>query len=69
MAIKTWAPYLHRKVGSDLDRVSWGMLARAIGHGDERIEEMLRARVRVVGIALSSVVNFMSPEMVVLGAV
>jgi glucokinase len=28
---------------------------------------MLRARLKVVGIALSSVVNFMNPEMVVLG--
>jgi glucokinase len=28
---------------------------------------MLRARMRVVGIALSNVVNFMNPEMVVLG--
>ena len=28
---------------------------------------MLRARMKVVGIALSTVVNFMNPEMVVLG--
>ena len=67
MAIKNWAPYLHKRVESDLAKVTWGMLARAIKHGDERIEEMLRARMRVVGIALSSVVNFMSPEIVVLG--
>jgi glucokinase len=67
MAIKNWAPYLHQKVKSDLAKVTWGMLARAIKHGDNRIEEMLRARMRVVGIALSSVVNFMSPELVVLG--
>ncbi len=31
------------------------------------IEEMLRARMRVVGIALSNAVNFMNPDMVVLG--
>jgi glucokinase len=67
MAIKDWAPYLHGKVGTDLAKVTWSMLERAVRHKDERIEEMLRARMRVVGIALSSVVNFMNPEMVVLG--
>jgi glucokinase len=67
MAIKNWAPYLHREVDTDLSRVTWGILERAIKHGDERIEEMLRARMRVVGIALSNVVNFMNPEMLVLG--
>jgi glucokinase len=67
MAMKEWAPYLHRKVGTDLTKVTWGMLSKAIARGDEKVEEMLRARMRVVGIALSSVVNFLNPEMVVLG--
>jgi glucokinase len=67
MAVKDWAPYLHNKVGTDLAKVTWGNLARAIEHGDKRIDEMIRARMRVVGIALSSVVNFLNPEMVVLG--
>src|SRR5205085_46801 len=42
-------------------------LERAIEHGDNRIEEMLRARMRVVGIALANVLNFLNPEMLVLG--
>lgn len=67
MAIKNWAPYLHKKVEADLSKVSWGILKRAIAHGDERIEEMLRARMKVVGIALSSIVNFLNPQMLVLG--
>lgn len=67
MAIKNWAPYLHREVGTDLSRITWGILERAIKHGDHRIEEMLRARMRVVGIALANVVNFMNPDMLVLG--
>jgi glucokinase len=67
MAIKNWAPYLHREVDTDLSKVTWGILERAIKHGDKRIEEMLRARMRVVGIALANVVNFMNPEMLVLG--
>jgi glucokinase len=67
MAIKEWAPYLHKKVEADLSRVTWGAIRRAIEHGDKKIEDMLRARLRVVGIALSSIVNFLNPEMVVLG--
>ncbi|HYG22517.1 MAG TPA: ROK family protein [Verrucomicrobiae bacterium] len=67
MASKEWAPFLRKKVGSDMSKVGWGVLRRAIEHGDSRIEEMLGARMRVVGIALSNVVNFLNPEMVVLG--
>jgi glucokinase len=67
MAVKDWAPYLHNKVGSDLSKVGWGIIRRAIEHGDDRVEEMLRARMNVVGIALSNVVNFLNPDMVVLG--
>ncbi len=67
MAIKNWAPFLHREVGTDLSKITWGILERAIKRGDSRIEEMLRARMRVVGIALSNVVNFMNPDMLVLG--
>jgi glucokinase len=67
MAIKDWAPYLHEKVGTDLSKVTWGMLRKAIEHRDERIEEMLRARIRVVGIALANVINFMNPQVLVVG--
>lgn len=67
MAVKEWAPYLHHKVGTDLSKIGWKVLKRAIKYGDTRVEEMLRARMRVVGIALSSIVNFLNPEMVVLG--
>jgi glucokinase len=67
MAVKEWAPYLHKKVGTDLSLVTWGILKKAIEHGDTRVDEMLRARMHVVGIALSGVVNFLNPDMVVLG--
>ncbi len=67
MATKEWAPYLHKKVGTDLSKIGWRTLKRAIKMGDTRIEEMLRARMRVVGLALSSVVNFLNPQVVVLG--
>lgn len=67
MAIKNWAPYLHKKVGSDISKIGWRILAKAIKNGDKRIEEMMQARMQVVGIALSNLVNFLNPDMVVLG--
>jgi glucokinase len=67
MAVKDWAPNLHKKVDSDLSKVSWGAIRKAIAKGDNKLKEMLQARLKVVGIALSSVVNFMNPQMVVLG--
>src|SRR5581483_1800072 len=67
MAVKEWAPYLHGKVGSDLSKVTWGALKRSVEHGDKQVEQMLRARMRVVGIATSNVVNFLNPELVLLG--
>ncbi|HEX5034021.1 MAG TPA: ROK family protein [bacterium] len=67
MAVKNWAPYLHQRVGTDLAKVGWRILAKAIASGDRQVEDMLRARLQVVGIALSNVVNFMNPDMVVLG--
>ncbi|MFO1499968.1 MAG: ROK family protein [Verrucomicrobiota bacterium] len=67
MAVKNWAPYLHKRVGTDLAKVGWGILKKAIENGDERVEQMLRARMQVVGIALSNIVNFMNPDLLVLG--
>jgi glucokinase len=67
MAVKGWAPYLHKRVGTDLATINWDVLKQAIEHGDKVIEEMLRARLRVVGIALSGVVNFLNPDAVVIG--
>jgi glucokinase len=67
MAAKQWAPHLFKETGTDLARVTWGALRRAVREGDSAIEELLRARLRVAGIALSNVVNFMNPEMLLLG--
>jgi glucokinase len=67
LGVKQWAPHLYKEVGTDLSKVSWGALARARTKGDKPIEELIRARMRAAGVALSSVVNFLNPEMVVLG--
>jgi glucokinase len=67
MGVKQWAPHLYKEVGTDISKVTWGALARARKAGDKHIDELLRSRLRVVGIALSSIVNFVNPEMLVLG--
>jgi glucokinase len=67
MGVKQWAPNLFNKVGTDLAKVTWGALSNAAKMGDKSISELIRARLRVAGIALSSIVNFMNPELVVLG--
>ena len=67
LAAKQWAPHLYKEVGTDLAKVTWGALRRAVRKGDKQIEDLLRARLRIAGGALSNVVNFMNPEMLVLG--
>jgi len=67
MGVKQWAPHLYKEVGSDISKVSWGALARARKKGDRHVEGLIRARMKAAGIALSSVVNFLNPEMLVLG--
>ncbi|HKQ39940.1 MAG TPA: ROK family protein [Verrucomicrobiae bacterium] len=67
LAAKQWAPNLYKEVGTDLAKVTWGALRRAIRKGDKQIEDLLRARLRIAGSALSNVVNFMNPELLVLG--
>lgn len=67
MGVKQWAPHLYREVGSDITKVTWGALSRARKAGDKQMDELIRSRLRVVGVALSSIVNFLNPKMLVLG--
>jgi glucokinase len=67
LAARQSAPHLFKEVGTDLAEVSWGALRRSIRKGDKAVEDLLRARLRLAGIALSNVVNFLNPEMLVLG--
>jgi glucokinase len=67
MGVKQWAPNLYEEVGTDISKVSWGALARARKAGDKQIDDLLRGRLKVSGAALSSIVNFLNPEMLVLG--
>jgi glucokinase len=67
LAARNRAPYLLKTVGSDIANVTSGALAKAIEHGDDEIEKLLRNRCHTLGIALSNIVDFLNPEMIVLG--
>jgi len=66
-AAKHWAPHLMKSVGTDVRSIKSSALAKAIRHGDKTIEELVRSRVQILGIVLSNIVDFLSPEMIVLG--
>jgi glucokinase len=67
LAIKQWAPSLLENAGTDLRNIKSSALAQAIEGGDKAIEELVRSRAQIVGIVLSNFVDFLNPEMVVLG--
>jgi glucokinase len=67
MAAKHMAPRLNELAGADVYKIRSRTLAEAIAGGDKKLEEMVRSRARMAGIVLSNLVDFLSPEMVVLG--
>jgi glucokinase len=66
-AAKNWAPHLLKAVGTDVRNIKSSAFADAIRAGDKAIEELVRSRLRIVGIVLSNMVDFFSPQMIVLG--
>ena len=66
-AVKGWAPHLLQSVGTDVRNIKSSAFADAIRSGDKAIEELVRSRMQIVGIVLSNIVDFLSPELIVLG--
>lgn len=67
MAAKQWAPQLYELAGADVRKIRSSTLAKAIRRGDERVEKMVRARARMAGIAVSNLVDFLNPELLLIG--
>ena len=67
LAAKRWAPHLRRTSGTDVNEIRAGDLANAIKKGDKAVEKLVRSRANVVGAALSNLVDFLNPDMIVLG--
>ncbi|MGZ5072835.1 MAG: ROK family protein [Usitatibacter sp.] len=67
LAAKRRAPELRRVAGTDVDDIKSGDIAEAIRGGDKDVEKLVRSRAAVLGAALSNLVDFLNPDMVVLG--
>jgi glucokinase len=67
LAAKHRAPALRKNAGTDVDDIKAGDIARAIKDGDKAVERLVRSRADVVGAALSNLVDFINPDIVVLG--
>ena len=67
LAAKQLAPHLAKTAGTDVSKIRSGELAEAIDGHDRAIEDLVRSRARILGIALSNMVDFLNPEMIVLG--
>ena len=67
LAAKHKAPALRRDAGTDVIEIRAGDIARSIKNGDKAIEKLVRSRANIVGAALSNLVDFINPDVVVLG--
>ena len=67
MAAKHHAPQLRAGAGTDVSDIKAGDLAEAIKKGDKAVEKLVRHRTRVLGLALGNLVDFLNPDLIVLG--
>jgi glucokinase len=61
------APNLQALAGTDLSNIRSGALADAIKAGDTVVEEIVRNGARWLGVGVTTLVNLMAPDVVVLG--
>ncbi len=61
------ASVLPKLVKGDLDRLTSGALAEAVRRGDKLTIKVLKRATKSLGIGVGSIVNFLGPEMVILG--
>jgi len=67
LAAKHRAPTLKRLAGTDVRDIKASDLAESIRKGDKAVEKLVRSRASVIGTALSNLVDFLNPDMIVLG--
>ena len=67
LAANRRAPELRARTGTDVTDIGANDIAEAIRRGDKAVGKLVRARAAVVGAALSNLVDFLNPDMVVLG--
>ncbi len=67
LAAREHAPRLKDRAGTDVKDITSGDIADAIRRGDKSVEKLVKSRAAVLGAALSNLVDFLNPDMVVLG--
>ena len=61
------APNLQAIAGTDLSKIRSGALSEAIRAGDAVIEEIVRNGARWLGIGVTTIINLLAPDIIVLG--
>jgi len=61
------APYLLAQAGTDIAKIRSSVLAASIKAGDKAVERIVRMAASWIGVGISSAVNLMNPDVVVLG--
>lgn len=67
LVARHYAPYLAAHGGTDVTNIRSNDLRDAIDHGDDAIAELVRSRMRLLGLVLCNMVDFLNPDLVVLG--
>jgi len=67
LAAKKWGSKLRKIAGTDVRDITSGNIAKAIKRGDKAVEKLVRSRAQLLGAVLSNLVDFINPDMVVLG--
>jgi glucokinase len=67
MAAKQQAPKLFKEFGTDIREIKSSALAKAIKDGDHSVEDLIKRKSRLVGIAMANIVNLLNPDLIVLG--
>ena len=67
LAAKHKAPALLKEAGTDVTDIRAGVIARSIRNGDKAVEKLVRSRANIVGAALSNLIDFINPDVLVLG--
>ncbi|MCA1754708.1 MAG: ROK family protein [Spirochaeta sp.] len=61
------APALYAEVGTDLKKVTSGVLRRAIDGGDVVVKRMVERAAYFLGVGMANCVNIFNPELIVIG--
>ncbi|MFT7641225.1 MAG: glucokinase [Pirellulaceae bacterium] len=61
------APYVLDQVGTTVGDIKSGLIANSIAAGDEMVEKIVRKAARHIGVVLSTAINLLAPDLIVLG--